>query len=237
LSGLLHAPKRRPTAGEAADVVSAWHRTFSSARWTLLSALGVQHSLPGNQVIALRGTSRSANDLRTGLLLLAAVAFHSVFDQIAFGLNGYLHLRHKPERVNFTKMWLRPGKQAKEPGVLRPDELHPSVRAKALPPLSALYWLSRSLQDEVGLYRRFRELRNHAEHHVTLATPESISSRYATVVDSERLEEDVIALGRLAKAAMWYAGAAIFAHEAVRARRAARDGAEIVSGERSTERT
>jgi hypothetical protein len=234
LDGLLDHRGRRPSADEVAEIVSAWHRTFSAARWTVMGAMEVEHPLPSDHVVALRGGGKTP-DLRTGLLLQAAVGFHAVFDQIAFGLNAYLHLGHSPKNVTFNTVWYRRGKRPAQKGVLAPSELHTSLRGKALPPLSALYWLSRSLQDDGGLYHRLRDLRNQAEHHVTVAA-NTVTSRYFTVVDGERLAADVLALGRLAKAAMWYAGAIIFAHEKARARRAARRGAVIVSGTRNVQR-
>lgn len=237
LDGLLDGRGRRPSADEVAEIVSAWHRTFSAARWTAMSALEVERPLPSDHVVALRGSGNTPTNLKTGLLLQAAIGFHAVFDQIAFGLNAYLHLGHPPKAVDFNTVWFRRGKRPAQKGVLAPHELHSSLRGKALPPLSALYWLSRSLQDDGGLYRRLRDLRNHAEHHVTVAGDTNIiSSRYFTLVDGDRLEADVLALGRLAKAAMWYAGATIFSHEKARARRAERTGAFIVSGARNVER-
>lgn len=235
LDGLLEGRGRRPSANEVAEIVSAWHRTFSAARWTVMSALEVEHPLPRDHVVVLRG-GNAPPTLTTGLLLQAAVGFHAVFDQVAFGLNAYLHLDHQPARVDFKNVWYRPGKRPAQQGVLAPSELHPAIQRKPLPPLSALYWLSRSLQDGDGLYHRLRDLRNKAEHHVTVAASGSVASRYFTLVEGERLEADVLALGRLAKAAMWYAGATISAHERSRAQRATRRGAVIVSGARNVER-
>jgi tetratricopeptide (TPR) repeat protein len=228
---------RRPSADDVSDIVGAWHRTFSAARWVVMGALEVEHSLPSDHVVFLRGSAR-APDLKIGLLLQAAVGFHAVFDQIAFGLNSYLGLGHSPTRVDFNTVWYPPSKRQKEKGALIPSNLHPRLRRRALPPLSALYWLSRSLQDDGGLYRRLRELRNQAEHHVTVTTTSTNATRskHFTAVDGERLPSDVLALGRLAKASIWYAGATISRLEKMRARHVLSRGAIIMHSTHNVER-
>jgi hypothetical protein len=233
LQRLLESHDRRPSSQEVAEIVNAWHRTFSTARWTAMSALEPEHALPRGHVMSLRRSQPDA--LKVGLLLQAAVGFHSVFDQVAFGLNSCLHLGHEPARADLNNIWYPPGKRQTQPSAQKPTGLQPAIARTLTSPLLALYWLSRSLKDGDGLYRRLREFRNQAEHRV-IVTGDAPASRYYGVLEQKRLEEDVLSLGRLAKAAMWYGGATISNYETKRARQAHKKGKPVVSGIRELKR-
>lgn len=233
LQATLAGGARRPSSAEVAEIVNAWHRTFSTARWNLLQAAGIIGALPDDHVVTTVGLSRTRHDLRIGLLITAITGFYSVFDKVAYGLNMYLHLGHKPNTVNFARIWGRHDWRQRKNGPPMPNaraDLHPALATTAARPLSALYHLAWSIETGQGVYRVLRELRNEAEHRLVVAAPHDASSSYFSTIEPSELERQAIALGRLAKAAMWYAGGTLWWREAQRLRRAARAGHLVTAG-------
>lgn len=225
LDGFLEAPRRRPPVAILVEIVNSWHRTFSSARWSLMQAVGILGELPTNHVVNLQGVDGAHADLATGILLSAVAGFHALFDQVAWGLNAYLHLGHSRRDATLFNIW-RPAGSKPLAGhrlpVLR-GEFHHAFRSQP-GPTAALYGLARSLKDSDGLYRALRDLRNAATHHVVVVSDPPLRSPYVAPLSRRALEQDAISLGRLAKAALWYGGATIQWYEFQRARKAARKG-------------
>jgi hypothetical protein len=233
LEGRLAGGRRRPSVEEVAEIVNAWHRSYSAARWNLLQASGLSSELLNEQVPFMVGFSETEHGLETGLLLTAVTGFHSILGHIAYGLNTYLHLGHQDKSIDLGSMWSRPG--WKRPRNMPPmptkrADLHPRLRLTSARSLSALYNVAWSIETAEGIYRNLRLLRNHAEHHVVVvSSSKRCASQYFHVLDSSDLRRQTIALGRLVKAAMWYAGGVLWWHEGQRAKQA------IGRGERVTE--
>lgn len=235
LQGTLGGARRRASA-EVAEIVNTWHRTFSTARWNLLQAAGAIGDLPGDHVVTTPGLRGTRHDLQIGLLIAAITGFYSVFDKVAYGLNTYLHLGHKPDRVSFSRMWARRDWRRRKDGPPMPNaraDLHPTFARTAARPLSALYHLAWSIETGEGLYRTLRVLRNETEHRLLVATPHHASSNYFSTIEPSELKRQAIAVGRLAKAAMWYAGGTLWWREAQRLRRATRAGHLVMAGRKN----
>jgi hypothetical protein len=235
VEGFLQAPRRRPSIEEVAETVNSWHRSFATARWHLIQAAGLGVKLPSDHVPTVDGLSGSDQGLRIGLQAAALTEFHAILDQIAFGLNAVLRLGHDPEKVTFTNMWAARGwkqKQQGRPSI--PDQrahIHPQLRRGASRSLAALYHLSWSFAVGEGMYRSLRKLRDRTAHHVIVATSVRAPSSLLHTISGDELERQAIAMGRLAKAAMWYAGGAIWWYENARARRAQRNGEAVRTGD------
>jgi hypothetical protein len=237
VEGFLHAPKRRPSSEEVAETVNSWHRSYATARWHLAQAAGCAGQLPTDHVPTVTGFVGSDQGLRIGLLAAGLTEFHAILDQIAYGLNAILSLGHDPEKVNFTNMWGKRGWKQKQQG--RPsipderDDVHPQLRRGASQSLAALYHLSWSFAVGEGMYRSLRKLRDQTAHHVVVVTSIDVSSSVVHTISATELERQALAMGRLAKAAMWYAGGAIWWYEADRVRRARRQGELVGAGRRT----
>lgn len=234
VEGFLVAPRRRPSIEEVAETVNTWHRSFATARWHLVQAAGLAGPLPSDHVPTISGFVGSDQGLRIGLLAAALTEFHAILDQIAFGLNAVLRLGHDPEKVNFTNMWAKRGwKQRRQGRPSIPDQrwdVHPQLRRGASRSLAALFHLSWSFAVGEGMYRSLRKLRDKTAHHVVVATSANIHSSVLHTISAPDLETQALAMGRLAKAAMWYAGGAISWYEAARVRRAGQQGERVDPG-------
>ena len=234
VEGFLEAPSRRPRVEEIAETVNSWHRSFATARWQLVQAMGFAGELPADHVPTLGGLPGSDQGLRVGLLASALTEFHAILDQIAFGINAILRLGHDPGKVNFTSVWSKRGWKQRQQGRAaipdRREDIHPQLRRGASRSLAALFHLSWSFAVGEGMYRSLRKLRDRAAHHVIVATSEDVTSSVVRTISVTELERQAAAMGRLAKAAMWYAGGAISWYEANRLRRARREGELVGAG-------
>ena len=236
LAGHLSGGRRRPSEQETLDMVNAIHRSYSSARWILLSAAGVGSRPPADHVVTATGAADADHSLRTGLLLDAAAGFYNVLNQVASCVNAYLHLGHPRRKLDLARLWSKPSRRARVPIPLLRADLHPGVTRVASPMLSALYRLALSLEHGSGRYSHLRSLRNRIVHGVVVVRGEADASSYYEVVAKDDLLSDVVKLGRVSKAAVLYLGAMIWRAEYERLKRAKRKGDAVGYGHHPVDR-
>ena len=187
---------------EIVEIVNSICRSYATARWMLFSAI---HSSADdlNQIITLRMSSNTQQNLCSGLMMASLSSFYSVLGQVAYGLNSVFKLGHDVKRVDFEKVWRPVG--AGEKGVPKnQDELHQEFVNNECFALSALYGLALSMDVAKGRYRFLRDLRNRIEHHVIVPAIEVTDSRFYTSVKCFEIESAALQVGRIAKAAIWY---------------------------------
>ena len=223
LPGVLKSPKRRPPTDDLFVVVNSILATFGTARWQLWAADSPDVPLPTDHIIQHTGTAGCLVDLRLGLRMAAMTGFYRVLGQVASALNNCLSLKHAPHRVKFDNVWGRPGSHGLPS---TPAQLNPGIRRRRNAPLSALYYLSASLEQGRGRYQHLRVLRNDIEHQ--LAAPfsqrEATRTRYYKPFTPVELSRDVYTIGRLARSAIWYLCAAFLSEERRRVHSAQRAG-------------
>lgn len=225
----LTSPRRRPSAAELLSIVNTVHRSFASARALMMLADGVGSPIAPAHVITQSPTDPSGLTLRTGFMLAAASSFYGVLNQVSFGLNSYLHLGHEANVVNFERIWSRPSKQ-RPPLPKRKREFHPRFARSSSLMLNAIYGIALSFDAKDGRYSSLRRLRNDIEHHLVVVDGRSKESSYFAVYRPAQLRVDVLALGRLAKAAVLYFGGAIWMEEVKRLRKKQRGGKYVTGG-------
>jgi len=219
--GRFVAPRRRPPSSHVVELVNALCRSYATARWLLYMATGEDGPAESDHVISLPGLPEITNNLRSGLLLAAAGGFYAVLGQAAFALDSYMRLGHNPRRLTFDTVWATPGGRSFP---TRKENIHPHVRRQRMPPLVAFYGLSESFQHGIGRYAPLRSLRNNLEHHVVAITSSPLQSRYFIATAMNDLLGSSLALGRLARATVWYLSASFLGFEQRRARQAVQQG-------------
>lgn len=218
------------------DMLNAIHRSFSTARWQALQGFGVSGRVPRDHVVIQRAAADSRHDLRTGLLLTASSGFYSVLHQVAAATDAYFRLRHKPFAIDLARIWWPSGSRKK--GIpRRRGELHPRFQRSRHVMLSALYRLAFSCERGAGRYASLRDLRNSIEHHVVVVRDVDAKSLMYRNVETEKLKEEVLNLGRIAKAALLYLGGAIWLEEYKRLQRASKRPVVITQGTKWVNRT
>ena len=221
----LKASRRRPRPDELVDMVNALHRSFACARWILLQGAGVLRAVPDDHVVILENQG-SQHDLKTGLLLDAASSFYGVINQVAYCVNSYYHLGHNPIGVDIFRVWSRRSQTRRF--TERRSDLHPRLRRYPSRGLSALYCLARSFRHQTGRYEALRRLRNYVEHRLVVVREGDRTSRYFETVPGNQLLPQALRLGRIARAAILYLGAALWVEEHRRLKNAVRDGAVVL---------
>lgn len=232
-----HSDSNKPERIEQLhDMINAIHRSFSTARWQALQAFGVSGRVPRDHVVIQRAAVGAHHDLRTGLLLTSASGFYGVLHQVAAAADSYFRLGHNPNAINLARIWWPSG--SKKKGIpRRQDELHPRFRRTRHVMLSALYRLALSCERGTGRYASLRELRNSIEHHVVVVRDLDAKSPMYRNVEGGRLKEDVLNLGRIAKAALLYLGGAIWLEEYKRLRRPSKKPVVVTQGTKWVDRT
>lgn len=232
-----HSDSSKPERIEQVhDMLNAIHRSFSTARWQALQAFGVSGRPPRDHVVIQRSAVDAHHDLRTGLLLTAASGFYSVLHQVAAAADSYFRLGHNPLAIDIARIWWPSGSRSK--GIPRRRvELHPQFQRTRHSMLSALYRLAFSCERATGRYAPLRELRNSIEHHVVVVRDIEAKSPMYRSVEAGRLKEDVLNLGRIAKAALLYLGGAIWLEEYKRLGRSSKKPVVITQGTKWVERT
>jgi hypothetical protein len=89
---------------------------------------------------------------------------YSIFDKVAYFLNGYFQLNIDPNRSSFRNLWYKDEK--------RENGLRGDLTARDNWPLKALFWLGKDLYENrpgftealEPVAKHLRELRNHLEH-------------------------------------------------------------------------
>lgn len=231
LAARLIGGNRRPRTDETIDLVNSICRSFATARWILYKAMGDDPPRETRHVVTLGGTVEARHDLRIGLVMTAASGFHSVLSQIAFALNSYFHLGHCVRAVTLDTVWSVPGKKSRSVPTDR-TSIHPKLTRMATPALSALHRLALSFEHGLGRYSDLRDLRNHLEHHVVVPVLKFNETRAYVALDPKRLEVQALKMGQIAKAAVWYFGAAVLRGEQERLKRALRRGHPVARAER-----
>jgi len=228
LAARIEGGSRRPPVEAAIEIVNAVCRSYATSRWILYKAMC---SLPeeGDHVISLRVHPDSVHDLGVGLIMSAISGFYSLLGQTAYGLNSYFRLGHDPKYVTFETVWYDAGSKRKGAPKDR-SQIHSKLVRRPWPALSALYSLARSLEIGRGHYEQLRTLRNRIEHHVVVASPTASDEHRFVALSVDELRSAALQMGRIAKAAVWYFGAAVFHDELQRLGRAAKRGCRIHPG-------
>lgn len=136
---------------------------YVSARFMLFEGLHATAPHFSDRAVALFNTlDYPSYGFATERIRLAFRAAYSVLDKVAFFLNAYLELGHKPHTVSFRSVWYEGAK---------PDKpLLPQFQSHTNWPLRGLFWLSKEFfEDE---FKEVTEpdaeelalLRNHLEH-------------------------------------------------------------------------
>jgi hypothetical protein len=232
-----HSDSSRPERIEQVhDMLNAIHRSFSTARWQALQGFGVSGRVPRDHVVIQRAAVDAHHDLRTGLLLTATSGFYSVLHQVAAATDSYFRRGHNPYGIDLARIWWPSGSKRKSIPRRR-DELHPRFQRTRHVMLSALYRLAFSCERATGRYASLRDLRNNIEHHVVVVRDLEIQSPMYRSVETARLKDDVLNLGRIAKAALLYLGGAIWLEEYKRLQRPSKKPVVITHGTKWVDRT
>jgi len=235
LSGFEHNARRTERTEQILDMLNAIHRSYSVARWQLLQGAGVAGRPPRDHVVIQRASQDAQHDLKTGMLLTAASGFYSILNQTAAALNAYFGLNHGEFQISLAKVWWPAGSRKRHIPRKRSD-LHPRLQRTPFLMLSALHRLAFSFEHGSGRYAPLRTLRNSIEHHVVVVRQEELDTQYYKYVDAPNLENNVIKLGQIAKAALLYLGGSIWMEEFKRLQRRMSHGAAVTPGERWVER-
>lgn len=228
LAARLEGGRRKPSVEDSIEMVNALCRSFATARWSLYKATQDNPS-ESDHVITLRVDGGSRHDLRVGLAMVALSSFYSVLGQIAYGINAYFDLGHRPNHVTFETVWHPTGKKARGISTTR-KELHPKLTRYPCSALSALHALALSMEISKGQYEQLRKLRNRIEHRIVVPRHEPVESPCFEAVEPAALESAALRMGRIAKAAIWYFGGAILRGEQARLRRALKRGHRVWKG-------
>lgn len=230
LARRLEGGVRHPEADVVLDMFNSLCRNYATARWILFKA-SADRPIESDHVITIPGNEAARHELPVGLLMSSASGFYALLGQIAFSLNSYFRLGHDIRQVTFESVWGRPGTRGLPQSR---SNIHPALRRRSDPALTALYWLARSFAHGKGRYADLRDLRNSLEHHVVCIFDKQAKSRYYASTEQSRLEESTLRLGRIARAALWYFGGAVLSGERERALRAIRRGHTVSRGTRGT---
>ena len=234
VQGVLDAPRRLLSVNDILDVTNAITRNFVASRWILAQGLGVHRTRVRRDVPVMGGSPSAVCDTKSGLVLQAVAGFYRVLEQIAFFINSYYRLGHKPNRVSFSRVWGDPGRRGNEVPRDRKD-MHPKIRRVSSPGLSALHRLARSFETGAGKYHHLKRLRHDYEHRAVVIASEARELPFRWIQPGD-LQASALCLGQLSRAALWYLGCAVSVSEHERAGRAQRRGHQVWNRDGGVER-
>ncbi|MBX3132436.1 MAG: hypothetical protein KF689_03465 [Gemmatimonadaceae bacterium] len=229
LQGHFSAPRRSVPVDLVLDMVNRLCQGYATARWHLYAAVSKHAVRESEHQVYVPTGSGAEFGLSSGLLMSACTAFFSLLNNVAYAVNVYFRLGLAPQAVTLESIWHRKDGARSLPST--ESDMRRRLYRTDNHGLTALFELTRSLERGKGRYSHLRELRHGIEHRLVLSHSSVPGAKSElTLVDRSTLEESAFALGRVAKAAVWYFSAAVLHEERRRARRAALAGEQIRHG-------